>query len=298
VKKPFLVKVLLVTSLLGTVATALWAQELGSQAPWFKSDRITSSRPLADVANVLQARYELPIAYEDPIWEWDGDAEHRDVGADSGRAGLMAWIPVLREFRLPAELTEGRPLALNVDLLKRVVAEYNRQNPTTRFRVVESKFGFHFVPETSHNTRGQVGPAVSALDTVIAVPEENRTAIAHFEAICDAVSHALGYPIEASAVGMSEDWYAELFDAPGGTLTWGAKQMTAREALADLLDHSATSFSWRLFCVPTKDSYISTARCVMNLRPIQIVVQSPPGTNPVVRLRYDRRKRQSPSNRQ
>jgi hypothetical protein len=167
------------------------AQSLGNSAGLFKGDTITSARPLSDLADVLQARYGKPIAYEDPVWRWQGDEERRDVGRDAGRASLMAVVPARRVFRLPVELTDSRPAALSSSLLEQALAEYHRQNPGPRFRVVQSKYGLHIVPETAADASGRLGPAGSAMDTVITVEESTRTASAHFEAICEAVSRAL-----------------------------------------------------------------------------------------------------------
>ena len=289
-KRSFLVKMLRVTALLSIATMSLWAQELGYKAGWFKGDTITSSSPLEGVADIFQARYAKPITYEDPVWEWDGDAEFRGIEGNANWAGAKAWVPLRRVFHLPFELTETRQSTLSSALLESVLAEYHRQNPLAHFRVIQSRLGLHFVPDTSHNRSGQVAPALSAMDTTITVPEGNRTASAHFEAICEAISQRQGFRVLGMAVGIGEDWYENLFDAPGGKLTWGATAVTAREALVDLLDHSATSFSWRLLCEPSTLPH-GVARCSMNLQPLHVVRPDANGNPVLVRLEYDRRSR-------
>jgi len=285
-----LTKIVPVTALLTVAAAILGARELGYKAGLFKGDSTVSSRPAADIADILQARYEKPVTYEDPVWQWDGDAEYWAIEGNPNWAGAKAWVPVRRVFHLPPELTTERPPALSAALLERVLAEYHRQNPLAHFRVIQSRLGLHFVPDTSHNRSGQVAPALSAMDTTITVPEGNRTASAHFEAICEAISQRQGFRVLGMAVGIGEDWYENLFDAPGGKLTRGATAVTAREALVDLLDHSATSFSWRLLCEPSTLPH-GVARCSMNLQPLHVVRPDANGNPVLVRLEYDRRSR-------
>lgn len=285
-----MLRLLPITVVLGVLASPQWAQSPGNRAALFNGDTLASSRPLSDLADVLQARYEKPIAYEDPVWEWKGDEERRDVGRDSGRESMLAVVPVHRVFRLPPELTTARPPELTAGVLEKIVTEYHRQNPGLRFRVVQSKYGLHIVPETAYDASGRLGTARAVMETIITVEEGTRTASGHFEAICEAVSRAQVVRVTPSVVGIGEDWYENLFAAPGGTLTWGATAVTARDALADLLSRSATSFSWRLLCSPISAPPGIRGGCTMNLRPIQVARVDANGNPALVRLQYDRRK--------
>ena len=154
---------------------------------------------------------------------------------------------------------------------------------------VESKYGFHVVPETAHDASGRLVPARSVMDTIITVEEGARTASGHFRAICQAISQTQEFRVRCTAIGVGENWYEDLFAAPGGTLTWGATAVTARDALADLLDHSATSFSWVLFCNRKSPPY-GNPGCYMDLQPIYVARTDANGYQGLVRLEYDRRK--------
>jgi hypothetical protein len=281
-------RVLVIASVLGALPVPQWAQSLRGSAALFEGDTIESSRPLADIADILQSRYERPVAYEDPIWQWKGDEDRRDVGRDAGRASLMAVVPVRQIFRLPAVLTKSRPTKLSADLLEQILSDYHRQNPGPRFRVLQSKYGLHLVPEIAYDAEGRLGPARNAMDATITVAEATRTAHGHFAAVCAAVSQATGVRVDPSAIGVFEDWYKTLFDAPDDKLTWGASGVTARDALADLLSHSATSFSWQLLC--SSVSELPSYGCSLNLQPIRVVRPDANGSPVLVRLEYDRRK--------
>lgn len=283
-------QLLAITAVLSAPARPQGAQSLTYYgAGLFNGDTIGSSRPLMDAAAVLQARYGKLIAYEDPVWVWEGDEVLRDVGRDSGNSSMMAVVLTRRVFRLPAELTVARPPELTIGVLERVLAEYHRQNPGTRFRIVESKYGFHIVPETAHDASGRLVPARSVMDTIITVEEGTRTASDHFTAICQAISQVQGLRVLCTAIGVRENWYEKLFSAPGGTVMWGATAVTARDALADLLDRSATSFSWVLYC-DRKTLPYGAPRCIMDLQPIYVARTDTNGNPALVRLQYDRRK--------
>ncbi len=51
---------------------------------------------------------------------------------------------------------------------------------------------------------------------------------------------------------------------------WGVYSAVARDALIDLLNQSATTFSWRLMCQGS--SQASDRLCALNLRAIEVAV--------------------------
>ena len=165
--------------------------------------------------------------------------------------------------------------------------EYHLQIDGPHFRTISSKYGLHIVPEFVRDASGHLVPAKNPLDAPITIPTANRAVSAHFAAICAAVTKATGLDVGCSAPGGGEDWYTKLFAAPGGVLEWGTNQISARDALADLLDNSSTTFSWRFLCQP--NSAFGGRRCVLNLRPIYVAAPGGDGDMTVVRLEYDRR---------
>jgi hypothetical protein len=163
--------------------------------------------------------------------------------------------------------------------------EYDKLNEAPRFRVFESKLGLHIVPDIVHDASGVAVPAKNLLDAPVTIPRATRTASAHFEAIGAAAAPA-GVKLVCAAIGFGENWFENLFAAPGGVLEWGASGMSARDALIDLLGRSATTFSWRLACEP--DATPGNHYCVLQLGFIQTTRTDRAVSTRAGRLEYDR----------
>jgi hypothetical protein len=196
-----------------------------------------------------------------------------------------------RTLRLPAELTTERPPELTAAVLERILAEYHRQFPVPRYRILESKIGLHLIPDTAHDASGNVGPARNVMETIITVGEADRTASDHFTAICDEIGRQTGLKTVCMAIGAASDpWFEKLFAVPGGKLKWGAKAVSARDALVDLLDHSATSFAY--FAQYDRSTLLfGSPRFTIDLRYIRVPpARDANGKVALHRLEYDRRK--------
>jgi len=264
--------------LLLALQPALRSQSLGPNAPTFKGSAITSGRPLSDAADVLQARYGKPVTYEDPVWAWSGDAISSPVRP-------TAIVPLQRTMAFPAGLTPDETPTLDAGVLIQVLSEYEKLNDAPRFRVVTSRFGLHIIPDMVRGADGNLGFARSPLDANIAIPRAVRTATAHLGSICDAAAPLADVTLVCSAAGFNEDWFEKLFAAPQGKLEWGSSGTSARDALLDLLGGSATTFSWRLNCVPGAPH---GQYCVLNVVPIPVLKPDRQGIVRVGRLEYDR----------
>ena len=228
---------------------------------------ITSPRPLADAADLLQKEYLKPVTYEDPVWIWPGDLATRD-NAQNARWTLF---PKNRSFAVPAEANAAQTPALNPALIAAVVQAYEGQNDAPTFLVTASGLGVHIVPAQVHDAGGQLVAAANALDVQVAIPIAQRTVTQHFQAICDGVSASTGTPLRFNAAGVGPFWLDRLFvsgqAAQQLSFSWGASGVTARAALVELMTRSATALSWRLFCQPS-----TTAQdrfCVLNVLPVR-----------------------------
>ena len=242
--------------LIAAATTVLWCQPPGGRGAAPKGSEVVSIHPLYDVANALQNLYGRVVTYEDPVWEWSGDAQPRGNG--------KFLFPVTRSFSAPSGLTPAESPVLDGALLGKVLDEYHRRNDAPRFRVSQSAYGLHIIPETVRDSSGRSVPAKNPLDAVVTIPVAARTASGNLEAICGAVTQAVGMKVNCLAVGWGNDgdWYERLFAAPGpqradlfhtgnGTgaaFAWGAASVPARDALDELLGHSATTFTWAFGC--------------------------------------------------
>jgi hypothetical protein len=238
--------------LAGCAATA---QTIAGQA-------ITSPRPLADAADLLQKQSSSLITYEDPVWTWQGDLATRN----GDPAASWTLFPKAHGFIMPAPISPAS--AADAGLVQTVVQAYGQQNPGLTFQVVNSPLGQHIVPAQVYNASGQLAQASNPLDTPVTVASAQRTLAAHFQAICDAVTASSGVSLKFFAAGVGHAWLDSKF-APNTTahpvqLTWGSAGTTARQALVSLLGQSqARLLSWRLFCQPSADP--QKRFCVLNL---------------------------------
>jgi hypothetical protein len=238
------------------------------------SDRITWLAPLEKAADLLQQRFGTVVTYEDPVWVWRG--ELAVVGSDENLPGGLRVTP--HTLLLPGGLTPEAGAVLNAQLLGKVLDAYHQQNPErAEFQVLESKMGLHIVPLRAHDESGALKPAGSLLDAKVSIPVASRTASEHVAALCRAVSAGSTVPLE-----YSDSWFNQYFAANGyvlpRTLTgserpymvfeWGAKEMTARDALIDLMSRSATSMMWRVKCISSAQA--KNRSCQLGLGPLMV----------------------------
>jgi hypothetical protein len=218
-------------------------------SPQVIADKIT---PMEYAADVLEHMYLKPVTYEDPILSWSGD-----IGQVPNGIGKMLNIPKRRSFEMPIEAHPSKTPTLDVGLLKRVVDAYQDQTDGPRFRVESSRWGLHLIPDQVRDRSGRFVGAINFLDTFISIPVEKRTPARHFQAICDAINASMVIGVKLLFAPQYLDAYfsqirisrfpteAEMEQI---SFSWGIEQMTARDALIDLLEQSASTMTWRLLC--------------------------------------------------
>jgi hypothetical protein len=250
------------------------------------SSVVTSTRPLADASEILQATYGKVVTYEEPILTWRGDLE-----AEGGRDPEGKWnlIPKMHAFVMPAVDRSGADLA---SALEQTIAAYHQQTSGTRFQILSSTLGYHIVPVQVHDENGKSVASTSVLDQIITVPSESRTAEGHLLALGAAISSAGSVPVQVSAFPHGHPHgFDHLFRSQREEPTpyfiqsyppfrWGAYSVVARDALIDLFNQSATTFSWRLRCQASAQA--SDRFCVLNIGVAEVAVtdsQGKPVTN-------------------
>jgi len=230
------------------------------QTPGGASSLVTSPRPLGDAALRLQEAYRSAVTFEEPVLSWRGELE-----AVPGHKGLM--MPAVHAFVIPAESGPGTDLA---SALENTIAAYHQQTSGTRFQVLSSKFGYHIVPVQVHDENGRSVGATSALDQIVTVPSETRSALQHLLALGAAISSTGPIRVSISAVPGNPRGFDQAFRAQPEVFQWGVYSAVARDALIDLLNQSATTFSWRLMCQARAQA--SDPLCALNLRAIEVAV--------------------------
>jgi hypothetical protein len=181
---------------------------------------------------------------------------------------------------------DGFHESLDITAMARsAVQTYNDQTEGSRLQLLVSPYGIHIVPAQSADEKRDLTNNGSVLDTVIDVPEADRTPLRHLGSICAAVTAAAGIEMRCDASGI-RPWLNQLFAAEPSTFSWGAPGLGARDALVALFQKSATSLTWRLFCqgaAKKEDRF-----CVLNIRPIQVTAVGADGRETRVPVTYDR----------
>jgi hypothetical protein len=254
------------------------------------------SRPLAEAADAIQARYATVVTYEDPTLLNREDMELH--GSDESLR--RAFLPKRGRFALPDELTPQRTPGLTAAALTVLLDSFHAANADgPHFRLLQTQYGFHIVPDTIRDEGGRRVRGASILDAVISVPDEVRTAAGHVNAICDAVTKATGVLI------LRSDAYTDQFYAFNGLIpdvntlisgtqqvlqaysfSWGTSGVPARDALVSLLQGSATTLTWRMMCGPSTTP--QNRDCALNLHPMTVIVTGPDGQPAKRSLQYDR----------
>jgi hypothetical protein len=201
---------------------------------------VSAARPLLNEAVRLQRQFGKAITYEDAVWRWSGDVETNQRGGT---------LPKSLSYVRPADVGEDPGLILASSL-----AAYHQQTDGPRFAVITSKYGLHIVPTQKRDEGGNWGSVTSPLDAEITVPVQERTATEHLVAILGQVTSitriSVGFvPTNVSRYGLPDpfEWG---FAADPSRFSWGASGTVARDAILDLLERSATTYSWHLNCDP------------------------------------------------
>jgi len=240
---------------------------------------VTSGRPLEEVGNRLQAVYGRVVTYEEPILTW-----REELQPQTGRSPEEKWqlFPKPQTFSMRA-INPGSDLG---PFLNDTIAAYHEQTSGTRFKLLSSKLGYHIVPVQAHDEGGRLVATNNILDQLITVPSEARTARGHLLAFGEAVNKTLPIPLIISAVPGRPSGFDDAFRAKPGEFTWGIQNLTAREALIDLFDRSASSFSWQLKC--QSSAQLGDRFCALNVGLLEIEEMDSEGKPQKRVLAFDR----------
>jgi hypothetical protein len=243
-------------------------------------------RPLSRAAWDLEGRYATVVTYEDPILLARDDMA---IGPGVNENNPRAFSAGLGLFALPARLTPAQTPRLDTAALGEVLDLYHQLNPSgPRFRVLETRYGLHIVPDTVRDRTGARVPGLSVLDTPITIPTRLRTAQEHLRALSDAVTAASGVKVGLTSQSTDGDYaYNGLVPNQGIALgtdeekrpfsfDWGAPAaVPARQALISLLEGSSTTLTWWLWCFPALQP--ENRLCLLTVAPLSVDVMDEDG---------------------
>jgi hypothetical protein len=244
------------------IMLVIHAATVQQQTPAGSSSLVSSPRPLADAVQILQATYGKVVTYEESMLTWQGDLEVQ------GRDPKAKWalIPRTHAFTMPAVSGSDTDLTR---VLENTIAAYHQQTSGIRFKVLSSTLGYHVVPVQVHDENGRSVSATSVLDHIVTVPSEARTAEGHLQALTAAISSTASLPVHINAFpGGHPDAIDRLFRPQAEVFPWGVSSAVARDALVDLFNQSATTFSWRLKCQASAQA--SDRFCVLNVGVLEV----------------------------
>jgi hypothetical protein len=157
---------------------------------------VSGSKPLAKAAEEFEAKYGIPISYEDPAYAYPGElVDHTDPGYSKSHP----------EGPRALSLKGGGSLVLHADpkmavrssaaampLLQSLLDEHVRAGYPGEFKLVPNGDGVAIVPVAVRNLNGVSLPDQSPLETTISLPESKRTAMETLNAICGAIRNNSG----------------------------------------------------------------------------------------------------------
>ncbi len=205
------------------------------------------------VAEPLQVSWSRPVTYEEPRWRHASDVSLE------GDPLQLNYGPRMRTVRLPAGALAARTRDQQRSVLQGIIDSFNRVNVPLQYSVVESEWGWHFVPTRDKDSSGVAAPVSNLLDLVVEIPSSMRSRSAQVEAVVASLRKAAGIQLESAVAGQ------RLYFHRPATFLWGTSgRMSGREALLSLLGSRPNQRGWRLNCMPAMPAG-SSELCALNL---------------------------------
>jgi hypothetical protein len=243
---------------------------------------VTDPRPLAKAAEQLEARYGIPIYYEDAASSYSGDLV-TSGDAQFQRTHPKALIPKGGSVTIRA--LAGAKIAGPTDLvsvLQTALDSHAEEGNAGQFKLLQTGNGVSIIPTSVRNTNGVWVPDQSPLDAAVSFPELQSDGMEIIELIRNTIINTSGKIVELGTVP------TQLLKTQ--TVRLGAKNEPARDVLVRMLAGLQWSdsriitpiykMSWQLLYAPDTQGYF------LNLHQVMIEKASPTGRSvrrPVIR---------------
>ncbi len=198
--------------ILAVFAGVMYAQKGTSHG---QTVSVTDSRPLAQIAEILNGRYGVPISYEDAsAYPFDGDLGDT-VETERRRGFPSAPALTLRNTTLKfvAEPLDvgfdgawpGRPAdpAGVARILQGVLDQHAANGSPGRFKILQTKLGLAIVPTATRNSAGDFVPEQSLLDTRISFAKVEGDTYSVINTFTEALAAASGAKIDFPFGGLA-----------------------------------------------------------------------------------------------
>lgn len=224
---------------------------------------VSSGRPVAEAAEILEKRHGWAITYEDPLYVHESELRdvtlqvRRDLDKYKPGQAPKVFVPtggdLAFEYNIdPATKQPGDSAAVVQQLLD----AYARTGHPGVFVLDRTGQRVHIIPIASKKENGVLTAYQSALETVITLPAQKRNGLQLIEAFCQAVSAASKTRVVVGAVPLNQFHQYETDS--------GAKDQKAREFLSNELDRmtNEVKLSWQLLYDPLTKSYFLNIHAV------------------------------------
>ncbi len=199
-------------------------------------------RPLLQAVQGLRARYGWLLPYEDPVYT---DQELLDISRpDLGDRPRQYTRIAGGEFRAEFPSTDG---IQELTVVEKIVTAYNQSGNPGKFMVRPAGSDFAVV---GINTSADRSPAtkLSVLDTLVNIPEQQRSTGETIEAILNAVAAKTGRKLALASGPVNR--------LQSSKVNIGAVEQPAREALLKTLAGMGGVWSWNLLYDPNTQTYM------------------------------------------
>jgi hypothetical protein len=234
---------------------------------------LTDSRPLAKAAEEFEARYGIPISYEDPAYAYNGDLiDHTDPDYKrSHPGGFRALDPKVGTVVLRGNFRAlVRSSADAMAMLQSLLDDHLRAGNAGEFALISNGDGVAIVPARVRNANGVLSPDQSPLETRISLPELRRTATQTLDAIGGAIRTNSGKEVGVASspfIGMQP--YSVTIGANNEAARGVLQRTLAGLEYADgrTVGH-IPKMAWSLLYVPGQKIYLLNVRQVLVEAPV------------------------------
>lgn len=229
---------------------------------------INESRPLGKLVSQLQSKYHYLVTYEEAPY-----SQH-EVSLEVGPKGLPHRFPTYKAvtFHLPEQATAApdlhqlpnRPEAVQPDLIKSLVGEYNQSGNPGHFDVLFDGDYAHVVP-TLHMVDGRYEQFLPVLSTKVIIPPQTHSCYEVFTELFAQIKALRGFIVQGVMLP------ANPLQSPQCTIE--GTDLTARQVLTATLRQvganvipgmQPTRFAWLLTHTPNDDVFFLQTWIVRN----------------------------------
>jgi hypothetical protein len=204
-------------------------------------------RPLVQVLDAIKEGYGWQVNYEDPVYASKPDVFETYPQYSTERSGGK--IRIVNGGAFTVDAPSSGPFLDREKTLRTVVDSYNASGNPGRFELRRGTEGvFEVVGIGARNDSGVVVPQKAVLDSLIVLPQEQRSTIETLQLICKKVGDRSQAELNLGIYPMN------LMRITNATI--GGSQYQARTLLERTLNSTGRTISYRMLYDPESKNYV------------------------------------------